>query len=171
MGPGGYPGADFSWLAANVVRQSTGRTVLPGTTVREVDGVKVGYIGMTLEDTPVLVAQSGIQGILFQDEVETANAAAAQLKQQGVETIIVLLHEGGAAAPARYNGCTGISGPIVGIAQALDPEIDMVVTGHTHQPYVCNIPDPAGQPRMVTSAVVVRPRRHRDHAVHRPRDR
>ena len=28
-GPGGYPGADFPWLAANVVRERTGRTILP----------------------------------------------------------------------------------------------------------------------------------------------
>jgi 2',3'-cyclic-nucleotide 2'-phosphodiesterase (5'-nucleotidase family) len=147
----GYPGADFSWLAANVVRESTGRTVLPGTTVRRVDGVKVGYIGMTLEDTPVLVAQSGIEGITFEDEVETANAAAAALKQRGVDTIIVLLHEGGLQA-GTYKDCNGIAGPIVDIARALDPAIDLVVTGHTHQPYVCNIPDPSGAPRMVTSA-------------------
>ena len=150
-GPGGYPGADFSWLAANVVRESTGRTVLPGTTVRKVDGVKVGYIGMTLEDTPVLVSQSGIQGIAFQDEVETANAAAADLKKRGVETIVVLLHEGGLQT-GTYQDCTGISGPIAAIAGALDPEIDLVVTGHTHQPYICNIADPSGAPRMVTSA-------------------
>ena len=114
-GPGGYPGADFSWLAANVVRESTGRTVLPGTTVRKVDGVKVGYIGMTLEDTPVLVSQSGIQGIAFEDEVETANAAAAALKARGVDTIIVLLHEGGLQT-GTYQDCTGISGPIAAIA-------------------------------------------------------
>ena len=150
-GPSGYPGADFPWLAANVVRESNGRTVLPGTSVQEVDGVAVGFIGMTLEDTPVLVAQAGIRGIDFRDEVETANAAAATLRQRGVETIIVLLHEGGVQT-GTFNGCTGISGPIVNIASTLDPEIDMLVTGHTHQPYVCNIPDPAGQPRMVTSA-------------------
>ena len=71
-GEDGYPGADFPWLAANVVRSATGRTVLPGTTVRTVGGIKVGYIGMTLEATPTLVAQSGIRGIEFRDEVETA---------------------------------------------------------------------------------------------------
>ena len=74
--------------------------------MRKVDGVKVGYIGMTLEDTPVLVAQSGIQGISFKDEVETANAAAAQLKARGVKTIIVLLHEGGLQA-GTYQDCNG----------------------------------------------------------------
>lgn len=150
-GKRGYPGADFPWLAANVVRERNGRTVLPGTWVTKVKGVKVGYIGMTLEDTPTLVAQSGIKGIEFRDEVTTANRAARELRRQGVQTIIVLLHEGGLQA-GTYQQCNGISGPIVTIAEDLDPEIDLVVTGHTHQPYVCSIPDPAGKPRLVTSA-------------------
>ena len=150
-GAGGYPGADFPWLAANVVRERTGRTVLPGTWVTKVKGVKVGYIGMTLKDTPTLVAQSGIQGVEFRDEVQTANRAARDLRRRGVETIIVLLHEGGLQT-GTYRQCTGISGPIVNIAKKLSPSIDLVVTGHTHQPYICNIPDPAGKPRMVTSA-------------------
>ena len=134
-----------------MVRERTGRTVLPGTWVTKVKGVKVGYIGMTLEDTPTLVAQSGIQGIEFRDEVQTANRAARDLRRRGVETIIVLLHEGGLQT-GTYQQCTGISGPIVDIAKKLSPSIDLVVTGHTHQPYICNIPDPAGKPRMVTSA-------------------
>ena len=150
-GPGGYPGADFPWLAANVVRERSGRTILPGTTIKRVGGVKVGYIGMTLEATPTLVAQSGIQGIEFRDEVETANRAARELRRRGVQTIIVLLHEGGLQT-GTYQQCVGISGPIVDIAENLHPEIDLVVTGHTHQPYVCNIRDPNGRKRMVTSA-------------------
>ncbi len=150
-GAGGYPGADFPWLAANVVREKNGRTILPGTTVKRINGVKVGYIGMTLEATPTLVAQSGIKGIQFKDEVKTANKAARELRRRGVQTIIVLLHEGGLQA-GTYQQCNGISGPIVDIAKNLDSEIDLVVTGHTHQPYVCDIPDPRGKPRMVTSA-------------------
>jgi 2',3'-cyclic-nucleotide 2'-phosphodiesterase (5'-nucleotidase family) len=150
-GEDGYPGADFPWLAANVVDEDTGRTILPGTTIKKVRGVKVGYIGMTLEATPTLVAQSGIQGIEFRDEVETANRAARELRRRGVQTIIVLLHEGGYQT-GTYRQCVGISGPIVDIAENLHPEIDLVVTGHTHQPYVCNIPDPAGKNRLVTSA-------------------
>ena len=150
-GPGGYPGADFRWLAANVVKKDTGRTVLPGTWATRVGGVRVGYIGMTLEATPSLVAQAGIQGLEFRDEVETANRAARELRRRGVQTIIVLLHEGGLQT-GTYQQCTGISGPVVDIAQNLHPEIDLVVTGHTHQPYVCTIPDPRGKPRTVTSA-------------------
>ena len=169
-GEDGYPGADFPWLAANVVYEDTGRTILPGTTIKKVGGVKVGYIGMTLEATPTLVAQSGIQGIEFRDEVETANRAARELRRRGVQTIIVLLHEGGFQT-GTYQQCTGISGPIVDIAENLHPEIDLVVTGHTHQPYVCNIPDPAGRDRLVTSAVLLRPGRHRDHPDDQQADR
>lgn len=146
-----YDGADFPWLAANVFDIAKQKTVLPATWIKKVDNVKVGFIGMTLEDTPVLVAQAGIAGLDFRDEVESADLAVQQLKAASVDTIVVLLHEGGVQT-GTYNGCSGISGPIVAIAQNLDPEIDLVVTGHTHQPYVCNIPDPAGQPRMVTSA-------------------
>ncbi len=146
-----YDGADFPWLAANVFYGSSKRTVLPPTWVKKVNGVKVGFIGMTLEDTPVLVAQKGIQGLQFRDEVASANQAVRKLKNDDVKAIVVLLHEGGLQA-GRFDQCNGISGPIVDIAENLDPEIDLVVTGHTHQPYVCNIPDPKGQARWVTSA-------------------
>ncbi len=146
-----YDGADFPWLAANVVGRTSRKPVLPPSTVKVVDGVKVGFIGMTLEGTPELVAQSGIIGVDFLDEVTTANQVAANLQASGVESIVVLLHEGGIQT-GTFNQCAGISGPIVSIAQNMDPAIDMIVTGHTHQPYVCDIPDPAGASRLVTSA-------------------
>lgn len=146
-----YPGAGFQWLAANVVDKVTGDPVLPATEVRTIDGVDVGFIGMTLEETPTLVSPAGVANVNFLDEVETANAHAAALQEQGVESIVVLLHEGG-YQEAGYNECVGISGPVVEIAQNLDPAIDAVVTGHTHQPYVCSIPDPDGNERTVTSA-------------------
>jgi len=177
--PDGYSGAGFDWLAANVTyntgatvtrpagakgygswfRASTGRTVLPPTSVKVVNGVKVGFIGMTLEDTPTLVAQAGIRNVSFGDEVVTANKAANDLRRKGVKAIVVLLHEGGlppAGSTFDYT-CTdgdaaGLSGPIVEIAENLSPSIDLVVTGHTHQPYTCDIPDPNGASRWVTSA-------------------
>ncbi len=177
----GYSGADFPWLAANVAYKdgvraprirgahpaygswfhaSTGRTVLPPTWVTKVDGIKVGFIGMTLEGTPELVAQAGIRDVDFSDEVQTANLAAQDLRRrQGVRAIVVLLHEGGLPPTGstfdydcNAGGSAALSGPIVTIAQGLSPSIDLVVTGHTHQPYVCDIPDPSGADRYVTSA-------------------
>ncbi len=146
-----YAGADFQWLSANVVDKDTGETLLPPTSTREIAGVPVGFIGMTLEATPSLVSPGGVDTVDFLDEVETANAQAAALQADGTESIVVLLHEGG-FVDGSYNGCDGISGAIVDIAERLDPAIDMVITGHTHEPYVCNIPDPAGVRRLVTSA-------------------
>jgi len=145
-----YPGADFRWLAANV-QKPDGRTALPPYWIKQFQGVRVGFIGMTLEGTDALVAQAGIRGWDFKDEVETANALVPRLRHKGVKAIVVLLHEGGVQS-GTYDECVGISGPIVAIAENLDPEIDAVITGHTHQPYNCSIPDPAGNPRAVTSA-------------------
>ena len=148
-----YAGADFPWLAANVVSQESGDTVLPPYWIEKFESVKVGFIGMTLEDTPTLVAQSGFRDGTSTTRPTTANALVPILKGQGVEAIVVLLHEGGApVTTADINACVGISGPIVAIQDRLDAEIDAVITGHTHLPYNCVMTDPAGQPRLVTSA-------------------
>jgi 5'-nucleotidase len=149
-----FKGADFQWLAANVVRESTGKTPLPPYEIERIKGVKVAFIGMTLEATDTLVAAAGIQGYDFLDEAETANALVPKLKRKGVEAIVVLLHEGGSQTPppGDVDACVGISGPIVAINDALDPEIDAMITGHTHLPYNCVLDDPAGKPRIVTSA-------------------
>jgi 5'-nucleotidase len=159
-----YAGADFQWLAANVVKKDDGETLLPGTSVKTITATiagpgkrvrtqdfRIGFIGMTLEATPTLVSPSGIATVDFLDEVETANREAAKLTEMGVNAIVVLLHEGGFQA-GTFNECKGISGPIASMATEFSPEIDQIVTGHTHQAYVCSIPDPDGQPRLVTSA-------------------
>ncbi len=149
-----YAGADFQWLAANVVNEGTGETPLPPYWIERFNNVKVGFIGMTLEATDTLVAAVGIQGWDFLDEAETANALVPILQAQGVEAIVVLLHEGGSQTPppGAIDACVGISGPVVAINDALDPAIDVMITGHTHLPYNCVLPDAAGQPRIVTSA-------------------
>ena len=147
-----FTGADFQYLSANVLHEGTGETVLPGVEVREYDGIPVAFIGMTLENTPNIVTRSGVEGLRFTDEVETANRLANSLHRDGVKSVVVLLHEGGYPAdPTAYNSCPGISGPIVDINAGLSSKIDAVVTGHTHQAYNCVLPDPDGLPRLVTS--------------------
>ncbi len=146
-----YPGADFRYLAANVV-DKTGGTVLPATWVKKVGTEKVGFIGMTLEGTDTLVSPSGIVGYDFLDEVEAGNKAAKKLQKRGVKAIVVLLHEGGLQTKGTYSGCVGITGPIVEIAQRMSSKVDALITGHTHEPYTCKIRDPKGNFRSVTSA-------------------
>ncbi|MDI2128123.1 bifunctional metallophosphatase/5'-nucleotidase [Yinghuangia seranimata] len=152
-----FQGANFPYLAANVLDEKTGLPILAPVTVKYVNGALVGFIGMTLEGTPDVVTAEGVKGLKFKDEVETANFYTKLLKAVGIKSIVVLLHEGGLPSSGIYNydcnagGSLGLSGPVVDIAKNLDPEIDAVVTGHTHQSYVCNIPDPKGNPRLVTS--------------------
>lgn len=123
------------------------------------NGVKIGFIGVTLEDTPGVVSADGVKGLKFKDEVETINKYAKELDKQGVKSIVALIHEGGLPASGAYNfdcdaagGGSGISGPIVDIAKNVTPKVDALVTGHTHAAYACTIPDPSGKPRTVTSA-------------------
>ncbi|MFE9377562.1 bifunctional metallophosphatase/5'-nucleotidase [Streptomyces sp. NPDC006855] len=154
-----FRGADFPYLAANVTKEKTGKPLLKPYTVWKKNGVKIGFIGVTLEGTPDIVTAEGVKGLKFHDEVETINKYARELDRKGVKSIVALIHEGGAPASTAYNyDCDspgagdGISGPIVDIAKGITPKVDALVTGHTHQAYVCTIPDPSGKPRMVTSA-------------------
>ena len=157
-GPGSFTGADFPFLSANVVRTDTGETLFPPYVVKKLNGVKIGFIGMTLKGTPDIVTAAGVQGLTFLDEVPTANKYADILQRQGVKAIVVLLHQGGIPASGAYNydcnagGSLGLTGDVLPIAQAISPKVDLIVSGHTHTAYTCNIPDSAGNPRMVTSA-------------------
>ncbi|MFC5217964.1 bifunctional metallophosphatase/5'-nucleotidase [Streptomyces coerulescens] len=154
-----FTGADFPYLAANVLNEKSGKPILKPYWVWKKRDVKIGFIGVTLEDTPGVVSAEGVKGLKFKDEVETINKYARVLQRQGVKSIVALIHEGGQPASAAYNyNCDapgagdGISGPIADIAKNITPSVDALVTGHTHAAYVCTIPDPSGKPRMVTSA-------------------
>ncbi|MFI1017903.1 bifunctional metallophosphatase/5'-nucleotidase [Streptomyces sp. NPDC020965] len=154
-----FKGADFPYLTANVTHEKNGRPLLDPYFIWKKNGVKIGFIGVTLEGTPDIVNAAGIKGLKFGDEIEAINKYTKILERQGVKSIVALLHEGGSPASSSYNyNCDspgpgdGISGPIVDIAKNVSPQVDALVTGHTHQAYACTIPDPAGNPRTVTSA-------------------
>ncbi len=154
-----FKGADFPYLAANVLDEKTKKPILKPYWVWKKKDVKVGFIGVTLEGTPDIVSAEGVKGLSFKDEVETINKYAKELQKKGVKSIVALIHEGGFPASTSYNyDCDapgagdGISGPIVDIAKNVTPQVDALVTGHTHNAYVCSVDDPAGKPRMVTSA-------------------
>jgi 5'-nucleotidase len=135
----GFAGADFQFLAANVTVDETGETIFPPYQIRNYQGVKVAFIGMTLEGTPTIVTPSGVEGLSFADEAETVNALVPQLQQNNIESIVVLLHEGG-FSPGGQNDCNGgLFGPIAEIVPMLDDAVDLVIAGHTNDEFVCEI--------------------------------
>jgi 5'-nucleotidase len=147
-----FMGAGFQYLAANVVG-ADGRTLFPATAVKQVGGVRIGFIGMTLKETKTLVSPSGVVGLDFADEVATANALVPALKGDGVSTIVLLIHQGASIAGKYYDqSCPGLAGDILPILAKLDPAIQLVVSGHTHNAYICRVPMAGGGGRLLTSA-------------------
>jgi 5'-nucleotidase len=138
-----FSGAFFQYLAANVFFEGTSRTVLPPVEIERAGREKVAFIGLTLEGTPLIVTPAGVEGLEFRDEVVTTNALVRKLRRRGIETIVVLIHEGGqqnapfAQGFMDVNRCDNFSGAIKPIVEALDREVDAVVSAHTHQPYIC----------------------------------
>ena len=147
-----YKGANFDFLAANVVyndtaaRRDRGKTIFPPYAIHHFGGVKVGIVGMTTETTPTIVTPAGISTVDFNDEAASVNALVPKLKLKGVETIIVLLHEGGTTSTAgngagagadQINECANPGGALPPIVEQMDDEIDVVVTGHTNWAVNC----------------------------------
>lgn len=134
-----FEGADFQYLSANVFKEGKNKTLLPPYKIRRYEGIKVGFIGLTLEGTPTIVTPSGVAGLDFRDEARTTNKLVRKLRRnQGVKAFVVLIHEGGFQT-GTYDGCDGISGPIVDIVERTIPQVDMFISGHTHQAYNCVI--------------------------------
>jgi 5'-nucleotidase len=171
-----FGGARFRYLAANVV-QANGSTIFPATALKRFDTpagpITIGFIGETLKGTQNLVTPSGVRGLSFRDEAETANALVPRLKAQGADAIVLLIHQGGKTPQFTVgNTCAGFAGDIEPIVQRLDPSITTVISGHTHWAYICRRPSPAEAGRLLTSAgkygyFLTDLRLEFDHATHR----
>ena len=147
-----FKGASFQYLAANVIN-TDGTTLFPATAIRQVGPVKIGFIGMTLKETGQIVTPAGVAGVHFADEADTANALVPQLKAQGADAIVILLHQGGATT-GGYNdkSCPNFTGDILPIIARLSPAVDLIVSGHTHRSYICQISRQGAHPLLLTSA-------------------
>jgi 5'-nucleotidase len=152
-----YPGATFNFLAANVITPNGGTLFAPYGIQRFGSGasaISVAVIGLTTVDTPSLVTPSGVDGLTFADEADTINALVPELVEQGVDVIVVSIHQG-LYTQVGYNdkSCGGVNGALLDILARVDPRVDVVISGHTHWAYVCDYSaiDP-GRKFLVTSA-------------------
>ncbi len=133
-----FAGAGFSYLAANVVRADSGERLFPGYAIRSVGGTRIAFIGAILRDAPKVIVAERIAGLAFIDEAASVNALVPEIRAQGVRAIVLLIHHGalfdGAVDPAT---CGGLQGALLDLFERLDPEIDLIVSGHTHVAYAC----------------------------------
>ena len=135
-----FKGAGFTYLATNVIDQATGKSLVPGWRIVDVKGVKVGLIGAVLQDMASVTVGSAIKGLAFPDEADSINKVLPEMRAQGAQVFVVLIHEGGHTGEAfdKVN-CDGLEGPIVNIVKKLDPAIRLVITGHSHKGYLCKV--------------------------------
>jgi 5'-nucleotidase len=145
--------ARFPMIAANVV-DAQGESVFAPSVIREFEGLRIGFVGAVLRGTPEIVRPAGVAGLRFLDEAESIDREVQRLRAQGIETFIAVIHEGG-----RIRGdwndptCPGAEGPIFRIAQSLPPQVDLVLSGHTHQGYHCVLQTPPHQGLRIVQAV------------------
>ena len=125
---GCWGGATFPYISSNVFDTATGKTIFPPYLIKNVAGARIGFVGAVLKGTPEVVTPSGVAGLEFRDEAASINAAVVDLKKQGVHAIVVLIHQGGTQDPTTKE----VTGPIVDIVNAIDDDVDVVVSGHTH---------------------------------------
>ena len=121
-------GAEFKFLASNVIRLQNGKTLFSAYKVRSFAGARVAFIGVALESTPAIVTASGTAGVEFLDEAEVINAMVAEIKEKGIKSIVVIVHTG-------TNACSNPSGS--NLINDTDPEIDVFIMGHSHSRYSC----------------------------------
>lgn len=138
----GTDGADYA-LAANVYKKGTKTPALREFAIREVDGVKVGFIGTVTESTAAMVSPAGIKDIEFGDQLEAANRVADQLTDGQdangeADAIVLLTHDGSAVDKCEAIGTEKTTyGELV---RKASPKIDAIFSGHTHQGYDCSFP-------------------------------
>ena len=145
-GAGGFPGAAFPLIAANVTT-AAGGPALRRSLVREFGGRRVAFVGAVVRGTPSIVMPAGVEGLRFGDEADAINREVERLAgEQGIEAFVAVIHEGGTTS-GDWNdpACPGARGPIFAIADRLRPEVDVVLSGHTHQGYNC-VRDAPGNP-------------------------
>jgi 5'-nucleotidase len=133
-----WKGAAFPYVSANVQDASTHQPVILPFIVKQVSSkVNIAIIGAVLKETPTIVTPAGVAGFEFIDEAVAINRYVPFIKALGIKSIIVTIHQGGVQTNNTGGGPgpdTALNGPVIkDIVSRLDPEIDVVISGHTHQ--------------------------------------
>ncbi|WP_198663712.1 5'-nucleotidase C-terminal domain-containing protein [Jiangella endophytica] len=153
------PRATWEYIGANVTvadGADTGcdtDTELAPTWTEEFDGVTVGFVGAVTEHLPELVSPSGIAALEVGDIVEATNASAAELKADGADIVVLLVHEG--AATTSVESATDPASDFGKIVTGVSADVDAIVSGHTHLAYNHSIEVPEWAGREVTTRPVV----------------
>ena len=136
------PASNFPILAANV----SGSAPLSaegggkGVFIKEVGGVRVGFVGVVTDELPTLVSPSALSTLTLSPAVASANARAAELKDGNpangeADVVVVLSHEDAASTATSFS-----------------KNVDAVFSGHTHVPFAQTVTGAEGNQIAVVQA-------------------
>jgi 5'-nucleotidase len=150
-----WRGARAPYVSANVVDAASGEPLIEPYLIKRVHGIGIGFIGAVLKNTPSIVTPTGVAGLSFLDEAEAINRYVKELQAKGVHSLVVVIHQG--LTQPSYEGVTSPtaaapSGELLDVISRLDPDIDVIVSGHTHQFSNALLPNSNGEPVLVTQA-------------------
>ncbi len=138
-----FGGAEWQYLGANVRNTSDGSPALPEEWIADFGDVQIGFVGAVTNDLPELVSPAGIAGLTIEEPALAANRSADRLKAEGADLVILLVHEG--AATTELESAIDPDSEFGEIVNDVDPDIDAIISGHTHLAYNHSIPVPAWQ--------------------------
>ncbi|MET0525081.1 MAG: 5'-nucleotidase C-terminal domain-containing protein, partial [Nocardioides sp.] len=136
-----YGGAEWQYIAANLKMKGTGDPAVPATFVQEFGDLQIGFVGAVTEELPSLVSPDGIADLDVLDIVDSVNEEATALTNDGVDAVVLLIHEGSPGTACAGQNTPGSTwGDIV---TGVNADVDAIVSGHTHKAYNCKFPVPA----------------------------
>ncbi len=146
-------GANWKYIAANLKMKTTGDPAVPATFMKTMDGVDIGFVGAVTEDLPSLVSPAGIADLRVDPIVSSVNAATADLKAEGADVVVMLVHEGAPTTACATMNTGG--GTWANIVNGVSDDVDAIVSGHTHLEYNCSFPVAGWSDRPVKERPVV----------------
>jgi predicted extracellular nuclease/2',3'-cyclic-nucleotide 2'-phosphodiesterase (5'-nucleotidase family) len=152
IGPAGSRNAQWDYLGANVYAKGTHTPVLPEYATYDVGNVKVAVVGAVTQETTSLVSPGGISDLDFGDPVTAVNRVTAELSDgddsNGEADVIMASFHAGATQGQGSNYAAEVArgGEFAAMAN-LDPQVDVIFNGHTHQAYAWDAPVPGSPTR------------------------
>ncbi|MBM7652274.1 5'-nucleotidase [Neobacillus cucumis] len=126
---GYFNGSNTPYISANIIDKRTNNPLFPPYVIKEIDGIKIGFIGVVTTETNLYVTHENRKEVEITDEVSAINRTAQLLKEKGIKAIVVLAH---VSAESNLSG-TNPQEALVEMAPKIDNEVDVIFAGHSHQ--------------------------------------
>ena len=136
---------NFPVLSANI-RKTDGSEAYRPYVIKEVNGIKVGILGLTTPSIPNWEKPENIAGLRFDNPVEIAKRYVPQIRSEGADIVVVSQHigwdktprdtskpENWLSDPATWqdSGSLPEENLTIELAQQV-PGIDVILAGHSH---------------------------------------